>query len=111
MHRLEKQELEDRLQWEQEHQLRLQAETRLEAEHNLVAFLLHEIRNPFNGIEGYAEAAEEEVQRALLDQPFLGPGRDGMCGNESLLDWIQNIRSCSKVRTLPPLPPLPPLSR
>jgi signal transduction histidine kinase len=93
MHRLEKQQLEDQLRWEQEHKLRLKAETRLEAEHNLVAFLLHEIRNPFNGIEGYAEAAEGMVQSMLLDQPERCAA---MSGHESLLEWTRNIRSCSK---------------
>jgi hypothetical protein len=68
------------------------------------------------GIEGYAEAAEEAVQGMLLDQPSLctslrrtggagtgGEGGDlgGMSGHESLLEWIRNIRSCSKVAPRP----------
>jgi signal transduction histidine kinase len=60
-----------------ERYLRYKAEAKAEADNGFVAYLCHEIRNPFNGIVGYAEFTVDQI-RALLE------GRSFSCANQTL---------------------------
>jgi signal transduction histidine kinase len=53
-----------------ERYLRLKAEAKAEADNGFVAYLCHEIRNPFNGIVGYAEFTVDQIRGLLEGQAY-----------------------------------------
>jgi signal transduction histidine kinase len=52
--------------------LRQEAEAKSEAQRIIVAYLCHEIRNPFNGVLGFAELIESALQRITPKQQTFG---------------------------------------
>ena len=92
-------DLKDRLVYveaaEKEKERRVKAESRADAERNLMAFLCHEIRNPFNGITGSLEQISLRVHESELDIKewcFAA-----LASSKYLIDILDNVMDQSKL--------------